>query len=154
MPSFFESCGLAQMIGAIYGALPIAHDTGGIHDTIFHLDAAKNSGNGFLFKTFNAGGLNWAMDQAMQFYMMPLNKKERQVNRIMRQSALTFNYQVTAQKYIVLYENLLRRPLINPLSMKSQTAMVNHPKEILVLQKNPDFTISDTELHTKKRMKG
>jgi glycogen synthase len=33
MPSLFEPCGLPQMIAPIYGALPVAHDTGGIHDT-------------------------------------------------------------------------------------------------------------------------
>ena len=32
MPSKFEPCGLPQMIAPIYGALPVAHDTGGIHD--------------------------------------------------------------------------------------------------------------------------
>ena len=34
MPSRFEPCGLPQMIAPIYGSLPVAHDTGGIHDTI------------------------------------------------------------------------------------------------------------------------
>ncbi len=40
MPSSFEPCGLPQMIAPIYGSLPVAHDTGGIHDTITHLDVA------------------------------------------------------------------------------------------------------------------
>ncbi len=114
MPSRFEPCGLVQMIGAIYGALPIAHDTGGIHDTITHLDVSKNTGNGFLFKTFDAGGLSWAIDQAMQYYMMPLTKRKRQINRIMMQSAATFNHAVTAEHYINLYEKMLQRPLVNP----------------------------------------
>ncbi|MBC8431825.1 MAG: glycogen/starch synthase [Desulfobacterales bacterium] len=114
MPSRFEPCGLAQMIGAIYGVLPIAHDIGGIHDTITHLDVSKNTGNGFLFNTFDAGGLSWAIDQAMGFYMMPLAKRKRQINRIMMQSAATFNHGVTAEHYINLYEKMLQRPLVNP----------------------------------------
>jgi len=114
MPSSFEPCGLPQMVGAIYGALPVAHDTGGIHDTITHLDVFKNTGNGFLFKTFDAGGLSWAIDEAMRFYLMPLDKREQQLNRIMRQSVVTFNHKVTAQQYIDLYEKMLQRPLINP----------------------------------------
>lgn len=113
MPSSFEPCGLSQMIGPVYGALPVAHDTGGIHDTVFHLNVSKNSGNGFLFKTFDAGGLLWAIDQAMQFYKMPLNKRQPQINRIMRQSAAEFNHPVTAQRYIDLYEKMLQRPLFS-----------------------------------------
>jgi starch synthase/alpha-amylase len=44
MPSRFEPCGLPQMIGRIYGSLPVAHDTGGIHDTITHMDVDSNAG--------------------------------------------------------------------------------------------------------------
>jgi len=113
MPSSFEPCGLPQMIGPIYGSLPVAHDTGGIHDTATHLDVSKDVGNGFLFKTFDPGGLSWAVDQAMKFYMMPSNQKERQIRRIMTESAVTFNHQATAKQYIDIYEKMLRRPLIN-----------------------------------------
>ncbi|MFH2218954.1 MAG: glycogen/starch synthase [Pseudomonadota bacterium] len=113
MPSSFEPCGLPQMIGALYGSLPVAHDTGGIHDTVTHLDASNNTGNGFLFKTFDAGGLSWAIDEAMRFFMSPPKERERQVGRIMKQSASRFNHRVTAQHYIHLYEKMLQRPLIN-----------------------------------------
>ena len=113
MPSKFEPCGLPQMIGPIYGALPVAHDTGGIHDTVIHLDVSKNMGNGFLFETFDPGGLSWAIDQAMQFYMMPSNQKNRQIRRIMVEGVATFNHQVTAQQYIDVYEKMLQRPLVN-----------------------------------------
>jgi starch synthase len=112
MPSSFEPCGLPQMIGSIYGALPVAHDTGGIHDTVTHLDASKNTGNGFLFKTFDSGGLSWAIDQAMQFYMMSPGIKKRQIRRIMTESAAKFNHQVTSQNYIDIYEKMLQRPLV------------------------------------------
>ena len=112
MPSSFEPCGLPQMIGSIYGALPVAHDTGGIHDTVTHLDVSKNTGNGFLFKTFDSGGLSWAIDQAMQFYMMSPGIKKRQIRRIMTESVATFNHRVTAQQYIDIYEKMLRRPLV------------------------------------------
>jgi len=112
MPSRFEPCGLPQMIGAIYGSLPVAHDTGGIHDTIVHLDAANNRGNGFLFEVYDANGLSWAIDQAMGFHMLPETVKEPQIRRVMRESLETFNHDITARRYIALYEKMLDRPLI------------------------------------------
>lgn len=112
MPSRFEPCGLVAMISSIYGALPVAHDTGSIHDTISHLDTDGNSGNGFLFKTFDSNGLYCAIDQAMQFYMLPVQARERQISRIMMQSASKFNHHIVAQHYIELYEKMLKRPFI------------------------------------------
>ncbi|MBU0698675.1 MAG: glycosyltransferase, partial [Proteobacteria bacterium] len=112
MPSRFEPCGLPQMIGAIYGALPVVHDTGGLHDTIVHLDLKKNSGNGFVFETYDSGGLFWAIQEAMNFYKLPGKTKARQIKRIMTESAATFNHDVTATQYIGLYEKMLQRPLI------------------------------------------
>jgi starch synthase/alpha-amylase len=112
MPSSFEPCGLPQMIAPIYGALPVAHDTGGIHDTITHLNIATEEGNGFLFKTFDASGLLWAVNEAMKFYNLPQKIKKQQIKRIMQQSAATFTHANTARQYIALYEKMLQRPLI------------------------------------------
>jgi starch synthase/alpha-amylase len=113
MPSLFEPCGLPQMIAPIYGALPVAHETGGIHDTIMHLNADQDTGNGFLFETYDAAGLYWAVNQAMDFFKLPKAQKRRQIERIMQQSAASFNHANTARKYIDLYEKMLERPLIN-----------------------------------------
>ncbi|MCF8027649.1 MAG: glycogen/starch synthase [Desulfobacteraceae bacterium] len=113
MPSSFEPCGLPQMIGPKYGTLPVAHDTGGIHDTVEHLDMANDRGNGFLFEVLDAPGLMWAVDQAMAFYRQPLAVKQPQIRRIMEQSAARFNHEVTARQYIDLYEKMLHRPLIS-----------------------------------------
>ena len=124
MPSSFEPCGLPQMIAPIYGALPVAHDTGGIHDTTVDLDADGDRGNGFLFKNFDSGGLFWAIGQAMNFYYLPKNIKNKQIRRIMKESAKTFTHAHTARQYIALYERMLKRPLIvddapNPVAGKT-----------------------------------
>ena len=100
------------MIAPIYGSLPVAHDTGGIHDTIRDLDVENNSGNGFLFNTFDANGLFWAIDQAMNFYNLPDHLKAKQIERIMIESSATFTHAKTARQYIELYEKMLKRRLI------------------------------------------
>jgi starch synthase/alpha-amylase len=112
MPSRFEPCGLPQMIALIYGSFPVVHDTGGIHDTISHLDLQRNTGNGFVFETYDANGLWWAIEEAMHFYRQPAKVKKTQIRRIMQESAQTFTHDVTARHYIELYEKMLQRPLI------------------------------------------
>ncbi|MBW2558346.1 MAG: glycogen/starch synthase [Deltaproteobacteria bacterium] len=114
MPSLFEPCGLPQMIGPIYGSLPIANDTGGLHDTVVHMDVDKDGGNGFLFNVYDSTGLLWAIEEAMNFYNLPQGVKARQIERIMTESTAAFNHAVTARQYVDLYEKMLERPLINP----------------------------------------
>ena len=114
MPSRFEPCGLPQMIGCLYGSLPIVHDTGGLHDTVTHLDAEHDTGNGFVFDTYDPGGLRWAIDQAMAFYRLSPETRQRQVSRVMREGAQRFSHVVTAHRYFDLYEKMLARPLLPP----------------------------------------
>jgi len=112
IPSAFEPCGLPQMIASKYGSLPIAHDTGGLHDTITHIDISQNKGNGFLFKVHDAHGLFWAIQEAVAFYHQPTRQKKALIKKVMEDSARRFNYDVTASHYVDLYEKMLERPLI------------------------------------------
>lgn len=113
MPSLFEPCGLPQMISTIYGSLPVAHDTGGLHDTILPLNVASNSGNGFLFEVYDFDGLRWAIEEAMKFHRLPTEVKASQISRIMSEGAETFSLSAQARQYVAIYENMLQRPLIN-----------------------------------------
>jgi ADP-glucose type glycogen/starch synthase len=112
MPSLFEPCGLPQMISPIYGTLPIVHNTGGLHDTIRHLDMKGKTGNGFVFNTYDSGGLFWGIEQAMKFYKLPAEEKFKHISRIMKEAKAEFNHDVTARKYIDIYESMLNRPLV------------------------------------------
>ncbi|MBU2429367.1 MAG: glycosyltransferase, partial [Proteobacteria bacterium] len=112
MPSSFEPCGLPQMIGPIYGTLPIVFDTGGLHDTVKPLNLETNTGNGFLFNVHDAQGLRWAVDRAMDFYRQDQDIRKKQISRIMIESVLEFNHSRCAQSYIELYEKMLQRPFL------------------------------------------
>jgi starch synthase/alpha-amylase len=112
MPSSFEPCGLPQMIGGIYGTLPIVYDTGGLHDTIRQLDPFNNTGNGFLFNVHDTQGFKWAIDRAMDFHFLSPDIREAQINRIMIDSVLGFNHSRCAEDYINLYGKMLQRPFI------------------------------------------
>jgi starch synthase/alpha-amylase len=111
MPSRFEPCGLPQMVSTLYGTLPIVHATGGLKDTISHLDVARNEGNGFAFEFYDTKGFRWAIDQAMQFYRRDPKQREAQIARIMKDGQERFNHEATAKEYFDIYEKMLRRPL-------------------------------------------
>lgn len=111
MPSAYEPCGLAQMVGLKYGALPIVHNTGGLADTVRHLDCAQSRGNGFVFDNHDSHGLRWAIDQAMQFHIRPAAEREQQITRIMRESAEEFSPESAVKAYVSLYEDLVGRKL-------------------------------------------
>ena len=119
MPSLFEPCGLPQMMSSIYGSLPIAHDTGGLHDTVSTVDIKKDTGNGFLFETYDANGLSWAIDRAMDFYRLDKHTRDTQVGRIMQESKERFNHAITAQAYIDIYQKMLNRPLVDSVFEKA-----------------------------------
>ncbi|XP_062163339.1 uncharacterized protein LOC133870266 isoform X2 [Alnus glutinosa] len=70
VPSMYEPCGLSQMIGMRYGAVPVVRMTGGLADTVFDMDDQSNHdrANGFVFEGIDEGSLNWALDRAFAYY--------------------------------------------------------------------------------------
>lgn len=112
MPSLFEPCGLPQMTSPLYGSLLVIHATGGLFDTVRQLDVSTSSGNGFRFDHHSADGLRWAIDQAMEFYSFPVDVREREIQRVMRESKREFTHERVAKDYITIYEQMLERPLV------------------------------------------
>ena len=112
MPSLFEPCGLPPMVGALYGSLPVVRDTGGLHDCVETIDAARGTGNGVVFRDYDSGALAWAIDRAMDFAALPAGVRDANVSRVMTDAAARFNHAVCAKRYISLYEKMLNRPLV------------------------------------------
>lgn len=112
MPSLFEPCGLPQMTAPIYGSLPIVHSTGGLYDTVRHLNVDQSTGNGFRFDHYTSAGLRWAVDEAMKFHSLPRPTRDAQTRRIMMESAREFSHEEVARNYIAIYEEMLARPLV------------------------------------------
>ena len=65
MPSRYEPCGLNQMYSLRYGTVPIVHKTGGLADTVWQWDPGNGRGTGFVFEHFDEGGLEWAINRAL-----------------------------------------------------------------------------------------
>jgi starch synthase len=97
IPSRYEPCGLAQMIGMRYGCVPVARRTGGLADTV--TDAGDPGGTGLMFDEFNAGALWDALERALRVYAQPARWAELQTNGMARD----FSWSRSARQYAELY---------------------------------------------------
>ncbi|NP_001268021.1 starch synthase VI [Vitis vinifera] len=105
VPSIYEPCGLAQMIGMRYGAIPIVRKTGGLADTVFDMDDQlhRETANGFVFEGIDEGSLNWALDRAFSFYR---EKPEEWNTTIQKVMEIDNSWNNTAGKYIDIYNSV------------------------------------------------
>ena len=97
LPSRYEPCGLAQMIGMRYGCLPVARRTGGLADTV--IDAGDPGGTGFMFDDFNPWALWDALERCLKVYAQPARWRQLQDNAMARD----FSWSRSAKEYADLY---------------------------------------------------
>jgi starch synthase len=104
MPSRYEPCGLVQMQAQRYGALPIAHATGGLADTI------EDGETGFLFSDYSGDGFYGACRRAFDVYA------DNDALDEMRQAAMarSFHWSGAAAEYEKLYWRLTGLPAATP----------------------------------------
>ncbi len=104
VPSRFEPCGLVQMYAQRYGALPVAHATGGLDDTIVDCDAKLETGTGFLFDAPSVEDLLGATERAIAARQIP--RWPGLVRRVMK---LDRGWEGPARKYDQVYRSLAVR---------------------------------------------
>ncbi|KAB1200403.1 putative starch synthase 4, chloroplastic/amyloplastic [Morella rubra] len=119
VPSMYEPCGLAQMIGMRYGAVPIVRKTGGLADTVFDVDDQSNHdrANGFVFEGIDEGSLDWALDRAFAHY----REKPDEWNGISRRvMEMDNSWNNTAGKYVEVYDSIRKVLDFNVVPCSSQ----------------------------------
>jgi len=102
MPSYYEPCGLNQMYSLRYGTVPVVRRTGGLADSVQHYDPDTGEGTGIVFNDFDAGGLAWALDTALEWYEWP-DLWRQIIGNGMRQD---FSWGRAVAEYVRLYERL------------------------------------------------
>ena len=98
MPSRFEPCGLSQMYAQRFGSLPVAHQTGGLADTI------EDGVTGFLFKGLSLGSFLNAVYRSLDAF------GSRRQLKAMRRAAMasSFAWQQSASDYTAVYDRVVR----------------------------------------------
>ncbi len=90
------------MIAMRYGAVPVVRETGGLKDTV--TDCGDGKGNGFTFKTYNAGDMTGAIYRGLSLYYNDREGFEELQKRVM---LCDNSWKRSAGEYIKLYKSLL-----------------------------------------------
>ena len=105
MPSYFEPCGIGQMLAMRYGALPLVRETGGLADTVANYDNNSAAvGTGFVFNWTETDALYNTLLWATSTYRSKPEVWQRMQQRAME---IDFSWDKSAQEYIDLYQQLL-----------------------------------------------
>ncbi|MBI1922136.1 MAG: glycogen synthase GlgA [Geobacter sp.] len=108
MPSRFEPCGLGHLIAQRYGAVPVAHKTGGLADTVFDPQDDVKEANGFLFTKFTADGLWDALQRALETY-----RDQAAWKKLVKQGmTMDLSWRQSAVKYEEVYRVGLARKVV------------------------------------------
>ncbi|MFH0910699.1 MAG: glycogen/starch synthase [Planctomycetota bacterium] len=105
IPHRFEPCGTAQLIALRYGAVPVAHFTGGLADTVSDMTPEgllDGSATGFVFLEYNAASFYDEVARAVALHDDPAAWGRLRENG-MRQD---WSFLASARRYRDIYERL------------------------------------------------
>ncbi len=100
MPARYEPCGLNQMYGMRYGAIPIVRHCGGLADTVVQYKPEEGSGQGFKFYAYESADLVRAIRQAVALWNENPEAWRRLIANAMSQD---FSWERSAESYIEAY---------------------------------------------------
>lgn len=100
VPSRFEPCGLTQMIGMRYGAVPVARATGGLADTVHDAHGTDPEPTGFTFDAYDTAGLDNALGRALGLWHHHRAEFERLRHNGM---ARDWSWREPGREYLALY---------------------------------------------------
>ncbi len=99
IPSWYEPCGLVQMMAMRYGSVPIARATGGLIDTI------DDKVNGYLFEQFEARSLLESIKIAEEKFRLA-NEWDEIVKNCMVHN---WSWENSAREYKALYTRMIEK---------------------------------------------
>ncbi len=106
IPSYFEPCGLGQMIAFRFGTIPLVRRTGGLADTVQEFNPKTGKGNGFCFDDYTPEALMTTVRHAFELYRNP----KTWLALVKNAMASDFSWVASAKKYARVYETVKKRP--------------------------------------------
>eukprot|EP00879_Flechtneria_rotunda_P011073 GHRR01011570.1.p1 GENE.GHRR01011570.1~~GHRR01011570.1.p1 ORF type:complete len:636 (+),score=228.04 GHRR01011570.1:282-2189(+) len=104
VPSMFEPCGLTQMIGMRYGAVPVVRKTGGLADTVRDVDShPPGEGNGYTFDGTDEASLFSALDCSFAHFK---DKRREWAELSMTNMNTELSWSRSAADYVALYNSI------------------------------------------------
>ena len=101
MPSYYEPCGISQLIAMRYGTLPIVHDVGGLHDTV------SDGESGFKFSAGNEIPLHESLLETIDCAIECFNNKDNLQYMRNFASQVRFDWEKSTEQYLAMYKSLL-----------------------------------------------
>ena len=105
VPSRFEPCGLTQLYGLRYGALPLVRRVGGLADSVVDSaleNLAEDTATGFVFDRFEVADYLSAVRRAFALHGRRSEWKKVQL-RAMQQR---FDWETAADQYLAVYRSI------------------------------------------------
>lgn len=103
IPSRFEPCGLSQMYGMRYGAVPVVRHTGGLADTVQDFHSSHGNGNGFKFYDYGARSLLEVLHRAVRTWEDRTSWSRLVANAM----SADFSWDRSAEEYVGLYRRAI-----------------------------------------------
>jgi starch synthase len=108
VPSMFEPCGLAPMVGLRYGTVPVVRSVGGMVDTVFdrdHSSREPEERNGYVFQHTDNRAVESALSRALSLW----SQRPREFRSLMRNSMRAdHSWSQPGQHYLNVYEHIHR----------------------------------------------
>ncbi|MBI4187449.1 MAG: glycogen synthase GlgA [Chloroflexi bacterium] len=102
LPSRYEPGGLVQLYSLKYGTVPVVRATGGLKDTVEEFDPDRGTGNGFVFRRYQAEDFLAAVDRAIGLF----HQRDKWAVLMGNAMAADFSWGRSARAYLDLYRKL------------------------------------------------
>ena len=104
MPSFYEPCGIGQMIALRYGSIPIVREVGGLKDTIVSFNGLnEDESTGLSFYSYTKEAFLLAMNNSLELYLNKRTFAKIVHNGMHQDNSWTKSY----KEYLSLYNDAI-----------------------------------------------